>query len=136
MALLAGVNLDRRGPPPAGGFGYPVAAGERVFKGGVVAVNAAGSLQRVQTAGSLVIVGIAHRDLDNTAGAAVSDIKVEALKGIYSLTVPSATAANINAAVFATDDATLTLTQSGSLLAAGTLVGIESGQTYVKMIGG
>lgn len=133
-ALVAGINRQRRGPPGHGAFGYAVAAGKVVFRGGLVAVTSAGALQPAGVAGSVAIVGIAAQDLDNSAGASVSDTKIEALKGTYQIDVTSATPANINAAVYASDDATLILT-AGTLVVAGTLVGIEAGKTYVKLIG-
>ncbi len=135
MALTAGRSLDRRGAEPsAGAFAYSVAASHRVYRGGFVAVTAAGVLVRVGQAGAVRFVGIASRDLDNTAGAAASVGKVTALKGTYPITVPAATAANINDAVYATDDNTATLTV-GTNLQIGTIAGIENGQTYVKLLG-
>jgi hypothetical protein len=134
MALTADANCSRRGQPGRNEFGYPVAAGEKVFRNSIVAVNAAGDIVRVQTAGAAQIVGLADHFLDNSGSASVSTSQVVGLKGTFALTVPSATAANINATVYASDDSTLTLT-AGTLLAAGTLVGIENGQTYVQMIG-
>ena len=133
-ALAAGVNRLRRGQPNAGAFGYAVAAGKVVFKGGIVAVTSTGGLQPAGIAGSVAIVGIAAQDLDNSANAAVSAAMVEALKGTFQIDVPAATHANINAAVYASDDATLTLT-AGTLVAAGVLTGIEGGKTYVKIVG-
>ena len=57
-------------------------------------------------------------------------------KGVYPFTVPSATYANINASVYATDDNTFTLSSSSSTL-IGTLAGIDpvTGQTWVKVLG-
>jgi hypothetical protein len=135
MALTAGITPARRGAPPtAGTFGGSVAIGEKIFRGGLISWNAAGTLQRLQTSGSVAFAGLASKDYDNTAGTAAASVGVEALKGIYGLTVPSAVFANINASVYATDDGTLTLSSSSATL-VGTLVGIENGQTYVKLLG-
>ena len=136
MALTAGITPARRGAQPtAGVFGGPVAAGETIWRGGLLAWNAAGALQRIQTSGSVSFAGLASKDYNNAAGAAAAAVGMEALKGTYALTVPSATYANVNANVYATDDGTLTLTASSNML-VGTLAGIESGQTYVKLLGG
>ena len=135
MALTAGITPARRGPPPTGSFGGAVAAGEQIWRGGLICWNASGNLQRLQTAGSVSFAGLASKDYNNTAGAAAASVQMEALKGTFALTVPSAVYANINAAVYATDDATLTLT-AASNLQVGTLAGIENGQTYVKLLGG
>lgn len=137
-ALIAELNLLRRGVPPSGtNFGYPVAAGEKVYKGSIVGVNAAGGLQRPQTAGTVALVGVADRSLDNTASAAVSTISVEAQRGVYKMPVASASFGNIGGTVYAADDGTLYLTNGGTLgfLPFGTIVGIEAGATYVKVNG-
>jgi hypothetical protein len=127
----------RRGSrPSAGEFGGPVAAGEIIWSGGLLAYNASGGLQRIQTAGSVSFAGLASKNYNNSASASAASVGMEAMKGTFALTVPAATCANVNAAVYATDDNTLTLTNTGSLLQVGTLAGIENGQTYVKLLGG
>ena len=135
MALSAGINRDRRGPEPvAGAFGYGVKAAAKVWRGSFVAVNSSGAMVLIGAGDASQFVGLADRDLDNTAGGATSAEKVIALKGTYAITVPSATHANINAIVYATDDNTATLTASTNL-PIGTLAGIEGGQTFVKLLG-
>jgi hypothetical protein len=136
MALSAGYGPARRGAPPtAGMFGGPVAAGEQIWRGGMLCWNAAGGLQRLQTASGVSFAGMASKDYNNTASAAAAPVGMEALLGTFALTVPTATPANIHAAVYATDDNTFTLT-GGSNMQIGTLAGIENGQTYVKLLGG
>lgn len=134
MALTSGIAINRRGPPSRNEFGYPVAAGEQIWRGSLCAVNAAGSLQRMQTSGSVAFVGMSEQDFSNVGSATVSAQKIVVRKGTWALTVTGATAANINAPVYASDDGTLTLT-AGSLLQVGTLAGIENGQTYVNLLG-
>jgi hypothetical protein len=135
MSLSAGINPARRGAPPTAGiFGGSVATGEKIFRGGLICWNAAGTLQRLQTGGSVSFAGLASKDYDNTAGTAPAAVGMEALKGTFALTVPTAVYANVNANVYATDDGTLTLTASTNML-VGTLAGIENGQTYVKLLG-
>ena len=136
MPLTGGIAPARRGAQPtAGNFAYPVAPGEQIWRGGMLALNAAGQLQRIQTAGSVVFAGMASNDYNNTASSAPSPVAaVEALRGIYALVVPAATVSNINEPVYATDDATLTLVASTNLQ-VGTLAGIENGATYVKLLG-
>ena len=114
MPLTQGYGPQRRGAPPtAGTFGGLVAAGEQIWRGGLLAWNAAGTLQRLQTSGSVSFAGLASKDYNNTASAvAACSPPMEALKGIFALTVPSATFANINQNVYATDDSTLTLSNS------------------------
>ena len=136
MALTAGITPQRRGAAPTAGiFGGPVAAGEKIWRGGMLNWNASGGLQRLQTSGGVAFAGMASKDYDNSAGSAAASVGMEALKGTYALTVPSATWANINANVYATDDGTFTLTVGSNTL-VGTLAGIENGQTFVKLLGG
>jgi hypothetical protein len=136
MALTAGYGPIRRGRPASGGeFGYPVAPGEKVFRGGLIAINSSGYAQRVQTSGSVTVIGICDRDYDNTASSAPSSQKVVGMRGCYALTVAGATFSNINANVYATDDNTLQLSSTSALL-VGTLAGFEGGQSYVTMAGG
>ena len=119
-------------------FGYPVAAGEKVFRGGFVCVNSAGAMVRPQTSGAVAFVGVADRGLDNSSGGSVSDTSVVAVRGVFAAPVASAGPTNINASVYLVDDNTLTLTQvtSGTaLLSAGTVVGIEGGRVYVRTPG-
>ena len=113
MALTANVKVARRGPPGRGSFGYQVAAGEKIWGGGAVALNAAGTLQRVQTAGSLVAVGLATRDYDNSASAAISPDWVEVERGYFMLPVTGATPSLVDQNVYATDDNTFTMSVPG-----------------------
>ena len=135
-ALAADAIYRRRGPAIVRNeFAYSLAAGEKCFRGSHLATNAAGNLVRVQTAGSVTYQGIADRTLDNTGSAAVSVDKVTPMKGTWVIPVPGATVANIGATVYATDDGTLTLTQSGSLLTVGVLRGFDGGLTCIDIVG-
>jgi len=108
-ALTQDFIPNRRGAPPqAGIFGYPIAPGEKVYRGSAMAVNASGQAQRIQTAGSLAFIGLAERAYDNTASAAAGPA-IEGMKGTYALTVSGASFANINQNVYASDDGTYTL---------------------------
>ena len=134
-ALVRDALYARRGFPARHEFGYAVAIGEKVFRGSLVGINVAGTMQRIQTAGTVAFLGMAGQALDNTVGLVASGVKIEALKGAWGIPVPGAVPANINASVYATDDGTLTLTVGSNLL-VGTLVGIEGGLTYVFLLGG
>lgn len=136
-ALTADALYSRRGQPATSGeFGAGIPAGEKVFRGSLLAWNAAGTLQRIQTSSGVSFAGMSDRTLDNTAGSAALTVPpVTAMKGTWSLTVPSAVYANIGAPVYATDDGTCTLSSgSGANMQIGTLAGIEGGQTYVKLL--
>lgn len=132
MALSADARYARRGSGGANNeFGYPVLAGETIYLGSVVGVNSAGTVQRMQTSGTEALsLGLADRNVNSLT----SGVTVVILKGTWRIPVPSATAANIGAAVYVTDDGTFTLSSSSSVL-FGTLAGIDGGATYVRING-
>jgi hypothetical protein len=123
MALTAFNPVQRRGPPSPGSFGYQVAPGEQIWGGGLVGLNAAGYLQRAQTAGTQAIVGIANRDFNNTASAVASSSWVMVDRGFWVLPVTGATPAGIDQPVYAIDDNTLTMVVPGSGDAASYVAG-------------
>jgi hypothetical protein len=92
-------------------------------------------VQRLQTAGTVVFLGLADRQLDNSASAAASTVSVVGLHGTWNVMVPSAVFTNIGAAVYGVDDGTVTLTQASSELQVGTIAGFDNGQTFVKLSG-
>lgn len=112
-------------------FAYGLKAGTRLFRGSIVALNAAGLAMRPGDAGAVAIVGVSPELIDNIAGTDGAQM-VQPRRGVLQLVVPGATHANIGAAVYATDDSALTLT-AGTNLRLGTLVGIEAGLTYVEV---
>jgi hypothetical protein len=106
MALIGQVKLRERMLPCE--FAYAVLGGETVYEGGLVALNAAGTLQRIQTAGSVVCAGIADGTRINSPAG--NDVRaVRCRKGTWQLNVAGATVANISQTVYATDDATVVL---------------------------
>lgn len=137
MALTAGLNATRRGQRfGRADFGYPVAPGEKVFRGGIACVNSSGQMVRPQTAGAVAFVGLTTATVDNSGGTTAGPTVV-AERACYQLNVPSATVSDLNKAVYATDDGTLTLTAptTGFTGQIGTLVGIENSQTWVLLEG-
>jgi hypothetical protein len=136
MALTAPAKIDRRGNARGQSFVYPVAPGETIYTGSLCCVNAAGQLVRLQTAGGVAFVGMAMSGYSNVGNAAAGP-GIACSNDEMALTVPAATFANINAPVYATDDATLSLAAPGSGFAGkvGVLIGIDNGQTYVKVQG-
>ena len=133
MALSADRTVDRRGSEPSRNeFAYPVAAGVKVYSGAMLAINSSGALIIPPASGGIAVLGLADRALDNSASGSVSTTLVTPMKGTFALVV-TATAADIGKTVYASDDGALTLT-AGTLTAAGTLVGIEGGRTFVNII--
>jgi hypothetical protein len=96
----------------------------------------------MQTATAVAFAGVAMQDYSNVGNANASPDFVHVARGIWGLTVPTATAANLNAPVYAVDDNTLTLTAgtagTGEALVVGTLNGFgQSGEspTWVRLTG-
>jgi len=137
MALTANAKPDRRGPARGASFGYPVAPGEVVYIGSLCCVNAAGQLQRLQTAGGVAFVGVATSYYNNVGNAAAGTVNVVCANDEFAMAVPGAVMASINAPVYATDDNTLQLAVPGSGFVGkvGNIIGIENGVTYVKVQG-
>lgn len=137
MALTSDAKVPRRGQRfGRSDFGYPVAPGEKIFRGGIVCLNSSGELVRPQTTGAAVFAGLATATYDNSASATAGPTIV-AERGSFALAVGSAGVANINAEVYATDDNTFTLTAptSGFTAPIGKINGIENGQTWVLLEG-
>jgi hypothetical protein len=140
LALSGDVNYARRGPAAnRNEFGYAPTSGVVIYRGALLGLTAAGTVQPLQASGSVAFAGLADR-ASNTAGQPVVQSYVIGLKGTWSLTVPGVTQANIgtylNVPVYATDDNTLTLSSnSGANLQIGTVAGIDNGQTYVNIAG-
>ena len=135
MALTNDALVDRRGPlNTRNQFGYPVAAGEKIYRGGLIALNSSGYLVRIQTSGALIFAGLADRTLDNSASGSPSSDQVQALKGTWKLAVSGASYANIGAQVFASDDSTLGL--AGALAGVFALGGSDTGTGVPPATGG
>lgn len=126
--LTANRNLQER---MGRRFGYGVKAGVHIYRDAILAVTATLLLVKPGDVGAVAVVGLAPTEADNTNGAD-SALTLEPRRGIFPLTVPTATGAHIGATVYCTDDNTLTLTASTNL-AVGKLVGIENGQTWVEV---
>ena len=136
-ALTKDVVYQRHGSEPdKNRFGYPVAPNEVVYRGSLIALNASNQIVRVQTAGAVTFLGIANKQLNNVGNASPSTGYVEGLKGTWSIPVPGVTQAN-GATVYAVDDGTVSLTNTGSLFTVGVLAGIDvgTGKTFVTIVG-
>lgn len=115
-------------------FGYPVQAGSRVYRGGMVALCDDGTIvpagTAVPTSPIAAVIGIAEHIQDNSitptlpAGLSGSN-RVRVRRGCFPLPFDAAPPFSaINATVYAIDDQTVTLTQ-GAHLAVGKLVGFD-----------
>lgn len=112
-------------------FGYPVKGGVRLFGRSLVALTAAKLAVPAGTVGAVVIVGIAELNTDNRDGAD-GDVLVNALRDVRGFEF-AATAVDIGKAVYAIDDATISLDSTGGKLKVGTITGLGDGRTWVSV---
>ena len=70
-----------------------------------------------------MVVGFADRDYDNSANASASPDYVQVRRGSWYAPITGATAAVVNAPVYATDDATFTMSVPGPGLTAAAVAG-------------
>jgi hypothetical protein len=124
-------------------FAHPVAAGNAVYRGSIVAVCQDGTIVQAGTAAPsspiVAVEGIARQGQDNTgtsnvygANSGAGDVWIE--KGAWALPFDAApTWANKGAAVYAIDDETVSLTETPeggtARLQVGTLAGIDPAGT-------
>lgn len=123
---------DLKRPSRSGeSFGYPVKAGVRFFGRGLVALTAMGLAVPAGHAEAVVVVGSAELHLDNRDGAD-GDLHVNALRDVRGFEF-TATPADIGKPVYAVDDETITLDDTGGRLKAGVVVGLGDGLTWVAV---
>ena len=111
---------------------YPVIAADIIYQGAAVGENGSG-YSRPLAAGD-PFQGFAEAKADNAAGAA-GDVTVRVkARGRVILPVAGATAitANDRPAVYASDDNTFTLDNTGSPLQVGTVWAVDTAGTWLK----
>ena len=128
MALTANRELDRYVDQEL--RSVPVKGGTHIYKGALVGLTS--GYARGLAAGD-AFAGVAYEEMDNTSGAdgAVS-VRVYTL-GDFEHALASASRANNGAAVYASDDATLTLTSSGNSLVGRQVDVPASGKIVVRL---
>ncbi len=105
MALTANRDLDRYVDQELRSL--PVKSGARIFKGGFVGLS--GGYARALSAGD-PFAGIAYEEADNSAGGDGAVMVRVFTTGDFEHALASASRTNNRAAVFASDDGTLTMT--------------------------
>lgn len=163
MALKADRIVAEKVVPHAPEFGHGVAAGFRVYRGGIVAVCADGTIVPAGATGTpsqpVAIAGLARQFKDNGPGASVlnGDMAgphpIWVKKGCYALPFDAVpTWANVGQPVYAVDDETVSLSSgeksapasgesssassaASTRLQVGTLAGFElDGTPYVLIV--
>jgi len=113
----------------------PLAAGVRLFAGGIVAINAAGYAVPGATATNIIAAGRAEQTIDNALGAA-GDQKVEIRRGAFlyanSGGADAITIADRYKDCFLVDDQTVARTNGGATrVRAGRVVRVEPAGVWV-----
>lgn len=113
---MSALTADRNTPiMGAGRFkqSYPVAASTTIYKGSIVAINAAGNAVPAGAAG-LQTVGIALAHVDNSAGAAAAlSVEVQEEVGLF-VNGSSFTKADVGKKASASDDQTISTYSTSS----------------------
>jgi hypothetical protein len=118
--------------------GYPVADNVTIYKGAIVALNAAGyAVPAISSASPVVVVGVSEIHADNTAlHHAASALCVNATLGVWRMfqTGTTITTAYVGSAVYAADDNTVSLSASAGPY-CGTVVDVDSIGVWVNFTG-
>lgn len=114
---MAALTADRQTKfyPVGDMVAHPVAASTKIYLGSLVCVNASGyAIPGADTAG-LSFVGVACETADNSSGSA-GDIKVQVRRlGIANFAASGLTQANVNDALYISDDQTVATTTTNSI---------------------
>lgn len=130
-ALAAERNTLRRGAQVVPErHTVPVAASTKIYKGGIVALNASGYAVVPSAATTLITVGVATETVDNSSGSA-GDLKVNVLPGVYRVGNSASTDAIALAWVgkdcFLVDDQTVAKTDASATRSrAGKVINVDS----------
>lgn len=115
---------------PAAFFGNPVAAGAHIFRGALVALDAAGNAVPALPA-SPVMRGVAREEADNTGGVAGA-ISVETARGCWLIrNNGTVNRTHIGKNVFVVDDETVGATGT---LVAGRCLDVTPGGVAVEIV--
>lgn len=116
-------------------FTFGVEAGEKIFKGTMVALDANGHAMPAGVSGALDVVGVAMHDVDNTGGADSAKV-VRVQTGVHTFANSAAAEeileADLPCVAFAVDDQTVAVTNDGDQYPAGIAIA-RDGTTGVKV---
>lgn len=134
MALTA----DRDTPERSGvDFSFPVAAATKIYAGALVCLNAAGNAVPGATSTTLIAVGRADEQVDNTGGA-IGDKVVAVRKGVFRFNNSTAgdaiTKAEIGDSAYIVDDARVAKTNgTNTRSVAGKIVDVDADGVWVQI---
>jgi hypothetical protein len=134
---MAALTADRNTPKKrADQIGVPVAAGTKVFAGGLAVANAAGFAAPGSVATTLTYLGRFAETVDNTAGANGARTVLVDRKEAFKFANHGAdliTQAELGKTCYIVDDQTVARTNgSNTRSAAGKVVGVEADGVWVE----
>jgi hypothetical protein len=111
-----------------------VAASTLIYKGALVAVNTSGYAVAAAATAGYRVVGVAQRQVDNSAGAA-GDLEVQVLTGVFAFKndADAIAQADIGRPCFVQDDQTVQDENGGSPIVAGIVDSFDSSWVYVNV---
>jgi hypothetical protein len=122
-------NTDER---PGEFLCLPMAAGKIIYKGTIVAIDALGNANPGANTVGLVVMGLAHETVDNSAGDA-GDLTINVKRGVFKLANSAGsalTAAYVGTIAMVEDDETVATAASNSIK-AGLVVEVESDGVWI-----
>lgn len=114
----------------------PMKAGAKVYEGCLVAVDATGYLINGATATSLIVMGVADKDYDNTSGSS-GDVVANVLccqAYMGNSGSDAVTQAQVGSTIYMVDNDTVSKTSATSTeSAAGICTGLDAGGVWVSL---
>jgi len=109
-------------------------AGEKIFKGALCNINAAGFIAKSVAEAGAVFAGVAYEQVDNSAGSA-GDLEIKILRhGVFKLSGAGFAQTDVGQSVYASDDQTISKTQGTNEVAVGKIVKfISAAVVYVEI---
>lgn len=132
------ITADRDTPERSGvDFSFPVAAATKIYAGALVCLNAAGNAVPGATSTTLIAVGRADEQVDNTGGA-IGDKVVAVRKGVFRFNNSAAsdaiTKAEIGDSAYIVDDARVAKTNgTNTRSVAGKIVDVDADGVWVQI---
>lgn len=133
-ALAKNGDFHHRGPITI--RQYPAGTAKEVFKGSITVLdNTTGYAEAGTDAANKIVVGVATKGCDNSAGAAAA-LSVEVALGEFRFACSSLEQPDVGKLVYISDDATVTDgTAAGSDIPVGVLVELESSSVAWVAVG-
>lgn len=115
---------------------YPLAAGARVWKGGLVGIGPGGLVAAASDAAGEVAAGVAYESADNSNGiAGAITLRVQKV-GSYVYGKSGAVQGDVGKTAFVVDDNTVSTAATGNNVACGVVIGlVDTGHLRVRIDG-